>query len=317
MSKTLKKNKILFILILIFLIIFLTNPKTYMTSTLNGLNIWFYNVLPCLFPFFIATRILIYLSVFNIPFFNSFTKKLFKVHNAGNIFLLSLISGYPIGAKLTCEAYNSKQLSLKSAKKMMSFCSVSGPMFIVGSIGIGVFNSAKVGFLLLFCHLIGAILNGILFRNSYAIEKEDVVLSYTSPNTNNLIADSMLDSINSILLVGGYIVFANVLIDLLNNLNIIPFIAQMLPLNKNLTTAFLNGLIEMTCGVVCIGKLNLNYNLSLPLSSFLIAFGGLSIFLQSLNFTSSLNIKKSYYLLQKFCQGIITLIVSILVCMLF
>ena len=302
------------------LLVFMSSPNTYMKSTLNGLNVWFYNVLPALLPFFIATRLLIFLSVDNISPLDKFTNKMFKVNNGGKIFFLSLISGYPVGAKLICEAYKSRHIDLSSAKKMMSYCSVSGPMFIIGSIGIGVFKSVKIGYILLVCHILGAIINGIVFRSSYKrSNKESVPNIYIKPTSSNILADSMYDSIISILLVGGYIVLAFVLIDLLNNLMIIPPISQLISntikINNNqITLSFLNGLLEMTRGLINLGQLSISTPTNICLASFLIAFGGVSIFLQSLNFTKELQIKKSYFLFQKFCQGIITLFVSIIVC---
>ena len=92
-----------------------------MKSCLKGLNIWFFNVLPALFPFFIATKLLILLDVGNIPIVDKFTKKLFKTNNAGKIFCLSLLSGYPVGAKLVCDAHKNGQIDTISAKKMLSF----------------------------------------------------------------------------------------------------------------------------------------------------------------------------------------------------
>ena len=323
MLKSLKLNKILSLIIFTFIIVFISNPTIYMKSTLNGLNVWFYNVLPALLPFFISTRLLIFLSIENVNPLDKFTKKFFKVNNGGKIFLLSIISGYPVGAKLICDAYKQKQIDLVSAKKMMAFCSVSGPMFIIGSIGVGVFNSVKIGYILLLCHILGAILNGLIFRNNFKNSKDEEIIQYEArKSSNNILADSMLDSIISILLVGGYIVFAFVLIDLLNNVHLIPSLAHIINSafkvqNIELVNSALNGCFEMTRGLINIGNLNLNVNLNICISSFLIAFGGISIFLQSLNFTKELKIKKSYFLFQKFCQGLLTLFVSIIFCLIF
>ena len=321
MIKSLKSNRILFIILLLFLLIFISSPKTYIQATLNGLTVWFYNVLPALFPFFIASKMLILMNIENIKPLDKITNKLFKVNNAGTIFLLSIISGYPVGAKLSCEAYLNGQTDSKSAKKILSFCSVSGPMFIIGSIGVGVFRSAKVGYILLICHIIGAIINGIIFRNAYKNEEQELHSYQSRKKSANILADSMYDSIISILLVGGYIVFAFVIIEVLKNLNIIPTLSQTLatvfrvPQKEKLINSI--GIFEMTCGLINVGQLNLSNSVNICIASFLIGFGGISIFLQSLNFTKELKIKKSFYFFQKLCQGLITLLVSVLICIIF
>lgn len=323
MVKALKSNRLLCVFTLIFMCIFITNPTIYMKSCLKGLKIWFYNVLPALFPFFIATKILIMLDIDAIAWLDKLTFKLFKAKNAGKIFCLSLLSGYPVGAKLICDAQKNGQIDNISAKKMLSFCSVSGPMFIVGTVGVAVFHSVKVGFVLLICHIISAIINGLVFRNMYGKPSEKKMIMSNKQKSNNILAESMIDSINAILLVGGYIVFAYILIDLFNNLNIIPLLASLLEKLPFLAdkydsiVAILNGLLEMTRGIIDTKSSGINLNIAIPIVSFLLGFGGVSIFLQSTSFASKLNIKKSTYFLQKLCQGFWSLIVGILICLIF
>ncbi len=320
MSKLLKSNRLVCVFIIIFILLFVSNPSIYMQSCLKGLNVWFFNVLPALFPFFVATRLLILLDINDIPFLDKITQKLFGVNRGGKIFLLSLLSGYPVGAKLICDAHKNGQLDDISAKKMLSFCSVSGPMFVVGTVGIAIFKSIKIGYILLICHILSAVVNGLVFRQKYGkTDKSQLVLAPKN-NSKNILADSMIDSINSILLVGGYIVLAYVLIDALHFCNIIPLFASIISkipfLNgqKNIICSILNGLIEMTRGVVDVANFGPSLKTSMPIVSFLIGFGGFSVFFQSTSFMQQLEIKKPTYLFQKFCQGIWAMILCLVVC---
>ncbi len=75
-----KKNLLTFIftLFLIFLVIF---SQTNLFAAKNGLDLWAKNVVPSLFPFFIATELLNYT---NIPYYlgkltNKFMRPLFNV----------------------------------------------------------------------------------------------------------------------------------------------------------------------------------------------------------------------------------------------
>lgn len=316
MIKLLKSNKILSFLVLTFLLIFILNPDRYMQTCLSGLSVWCLKVLPALFPFLIGTRVLLFLNTNSLSILDKPCYKLFKTKNSGKIFFLSMISGYPIGAKLICEAYKSNSIQKNHAKKMLSFCSVSGPMFIIGSVGLGIFKSVKLGYLMLLSHILSAIINGIIFKNCYK-EKEILLEPKNVYQTSkNILGDSVYDSLISILLVAGYIVLSFVLIELLNAIKIIPFIAYFvgkisLFSNINLNINFINGILEMTRGLVDISKLNLSLKQVLPIANFLISFGGVSVFLQSLTFTKELNVKKSFYLFQKFTQGIISAILGI------
>ena len=71
----------------------------------------------------------------------------------------------PSGAKMVADLYLQGKITKNDAFKMTSFCSTSGPMFIVGAVGAGMFKSAKIGYILFLSHAIGAILNGLIYRN--------------------------------------------------------------------------------------------------------------------------------------------------------
>lgn len=55
---------------------------------------------------------------------------------------------------------------------MSAFCSTSGPMFIVGAVGIGMFESTKFGYILFLSHAISALINGLIFRNFHTEKSE-------------------------------------------------------------------------------------------------------------------------------------------------
>lgn len=98
----LKKNylTILFTIFLISLIIF---SKTNIPAAQKGLSLWVQNVIPSLFPFFIATELLNYT---NLPYYlgkltNKFMRPLFNIPGEGSYaFIMGIISGYPTGAKI-------------------------------------------------------------------------------------------------------------------------------------------------------------------------------------------------------------------------
>lgn len=92
-----KKNflTIIFSLFLIFLIIF---SKTNMVAAQKGLTLWVKNIVPSLFPFFIATELL---NFTNLPYClgkltNKFMRPLFNIPGEGSYaFIMGIISGYP------------------------------------------------------------------------------------------------------------------------------------------------------------------------------------------------------------------------------
>lgn len=61
------------------------------------------------------------------------------------VFVLANIGGYPVGVKLLSELVRSERLSKSDAGRMLCCCFGSGPAFVVGIAGMGVFGSAAAG----------------------------------------------------------------------------------------------------------------------------------------------------------------------------
>jgi len=301
----LKSKSTLTILVLLSITLFIINPQSCMDSTSQGLKIWLINVVPALFPFFILTRIITAFNQTSIPVLDKFTTKFFHTQNAGLVYFLSLLSGYPVGAKIISNYHETGLIDKRTATKMFSFCSTSGPMFIIGTIGIGVFKDAKIGYVLLIGHIIGSFLNGLLYRG-----KDTTTNQFKNNITKVSLNDIMYDSIISILLVGGYIIFASVIIRLLELTNILSLFANFICLipifDYNTVYSTLCGLLEITNGLIMLGSTTISLELKIILSSIMIAFSGLCIMLQSSAFLNKIGIKKSTMLVQKVTQSILT-----------
>ena len=131
-------------------IIIIFNPLTYAKSCLNAVSVWGFKVFPVLFPFFIFVNLISYLNPPKDNFMDKFFNKTYHTPNGSFLtFFLSVLSGYPMGAKLICTMYENKYISSNEAKKMLSFCSISGPMFIIGTVGVMMLQSFKAGFIIL------------------------------------------------------------------------------------------------------------------------------------------------------------------------
>lgn len=287
-----------------------------MQATTKGLHIWLINVMPALFPFFILTRIITALNQTSIPALDRFTNKCFNTQNSGLVYFLSLLSGYPVGAKIISDYYAVGTIDKSTATKMFSFCSTSGPMFIVGTVGIGVFKDAKIGYILLFGHILGSFLNGLLYRG-----KPTTNTQFKSAINKTTLNDIMYDSIISILLVGGYIIFASVIIEMLQLTNILPIIAKFICkipcFDYEVVYSVICGSIEITNGLILLGNSSANLLLKVIFSSMLIAFSGTCIILQSLAFLNKTQIKKSTMLMQKITQTLFSFICTTLIALIF
>lgn len=303
-------------------VILMFNPLIYAKSCLDAISLWALKVLPLLFPFFFLTKMIVNLSTPKENFMDKFFNKLYHTP-AGSFstFFLSTLSGYPMGAKLICEKFENKQITSNEAKKMLSFCSVSGPMFMLGTVGLAMLNNFKAGIIILISNIIASLINGLIYRGKSEITNRKT--EFKTKPSNNLLADCVYDSLISILMVGAYIVLSYLIIEMFNNLLIFNFLSNTIcgvfKINQHhdVVLSVLNGIIEITRGISDLSSTNISLSLKTIISSGLIGFGGISILMQSLNFLSKLKISVKTMLKQKLTQGILCVVISCLLCFIF
>ena len=159
---------LLTLLVIFFLINMIVSPAKFIEQSLDGISAWAFNVLPSVLPFMFFTRLLSsigQLEKITHPL-GKFSRKLFGTPSISiYTFLMAILSGYPVGSKMVADLYSQKSITKQDAFRMSAFCSTSGPMFIVGAVGTMMFKSTTVGYVLFISHIIGAFLNGLIYRN--------------------------------------------------------------------------------------------------------------------------------------------------------
>lgn len=272
-------------------------PALYIKQAFNGISAWAFNVLPSVLPFMFFTKVLTSLGSLNgiSRIFKRPCQTLYKTHQVSSlVFLTSVISGYPVGAKMTADLYNQEIITRSDAFKMSSFCSTSGPMFIIGAVGIGMFGNATYGYIIFICHVLGALLNGLLYRNLKVEEFEHK--TSTTQSKNNDISSMVLDSALSIISVGTIIAIFFVIITSLSPLfNLFP--PQI--------ASVLEGMVEITKGCIDIATCFGN-KWSILASTFVISFGGISTMMQSMSMLSSIKIPFYIIFIQKLTHALIS-----------
>ena len=161
------KNIILPTLICTFIIFLLLFSKNNLVAAKSGLSLWANSVLPSLLPFFIATELLSYTNVVPLcgKLLSPIMRPIFNVPGEGAFALLmGIISGYPVGAKIVANLKEQNLCTDIEAERLLAFTNNSGPLFIVGTVGIGLFYNMSIGLILLLTHILACITTGFIFR---------------------------------------------------------------------------------------------------------------------------------------------------------
>ncbi|MCQ2565022.1 MAG: hypothetical protein MJ152_04120 [Clostridia bacterium] len=312
MKVKLKSNKIIILLLFVVCAIFITNPSTYAQSCLNGISVWAVSVVPMLFPFFVFTRIIVNLIT---PKQNKAEKIFNKIYNAPptslSVFLLSALSGYPMGAKLICSMQQKGIYTKQQAKRMFAF--------MLGTIGIAFLKSYTAGIIIAISNVLACLINGLIYRGK---KEESTPKNLPETTSQNVLTESVFDAVNSILMVGGFVALSFLLVDMLLNLKIIGSFASVIChifniKNTDVVSAFIVGTIEITRGVLELSATSCPIWIKTLLASGLVGFGGVSIIGQSFAFLRSVDMPIRNMLLQKFTQGLLAIVCALPLCFIF
>lgn len=330
------KRNIFSIAFLSFSIFLLVFSKSNLSSAKNALMLWAGSVVPSLFPFFVASELLMYTNIINIlgRLFTKFMRPLFNVGGEGSLaFIMGLISGYPVGAKIACNFRENNVCSKEECERLLSFTNNSGPLFIVGTVGISMFGNSTIGVLLLITHILASISVGFIFRfwksNKRSVDNyQNSNQKYNNVTVSNLgevLGKSITSSISTILVIGGFIVVFSTIISILKSSGILNItillltpLFKILKINPDYISGFIIGLFEITNGISAISNIHVkNISVSIALTAFLLGCGGISILFQILSITSKTDLSIKPYIYGKLLHGVISAIYVVLLMGLF
>ena len=253
-------------------------------------------------------------------------KPLFNVRGEGAFaFIMGIISGYPVGAKIACNFRKNNICSKEECERLLSFTNNSGPLFIIGSVGLSMYKNSSIGLLLFITHILGCISVGIVFRfwkkkkisknlvlkNKKSIDSNKKTLVSFS-NLGEVLAESITSSISTIVLIGGFVVIFSSIISIVKAsglLNLVtitfsPFF-NFLDIDTSFISPLFSGFLEITNGINIISNIACKkFSLNIIFTAFLLGFGGISILLQVLSITSKTDLSIKPYILGKLLHGI-------------
>jgi sporulation integral membrane protein YlbJ len=312
----------------------ITFPKDSFDASLNGLNMWWTIVFPSLLPFFIVSEMLIGFGVVSFigVILEPIMRPLFRVPGVGGfVWAMGMASGFPAGAKLTARMRQENQLTAIEAERLVSFTNSSNPLFIFGAVAVGFFNNPKIGIVLALAHYLGNICVGFLMRFHGDSEKVKTNASSTKKRLSiieafrvlhqtrledkrpigKLLGDAVLSSIQTLLMIGGFIILFSVLNRLLSLVNItdligmfVSFFLQLFNLSSTLSIPLVSGLFEITLGSNLTSGADAALLEKVIIVSFILAFCGFSVQAQVASILSETDIRFQPFFIARIFHGI-------------
>lgn len=289
----LNENRIIITVALVFAAAMVAFPAVTETGSKSAISIWLNSIVPVLLPFFIFAD------------FIKRTADMTRIPVRAYPVVMAFLSGYPMGAKIVGDLVKDGILSIREGENVISYSLVTGPAFILGTIGAFLGNTRAAAFVAI-AHYLGAACNGLMWRSG--LEHQNIkicrphrtIVSGQSKNNNILdnFTDAILAGFRAMAIILAYLILFMIAAELLEITGVFGI------LHGQEWQAAAKGLMEMTIGANHIGMCNISMGFKVVLVSFIISFGGLSVIGQSVSVAAGSGLTLKTILKVKMTHGL-------------
>ena len=283
-------------------------------SARAGLTLCAQMIVPSLLPFFILSSLLQQLGLPGIlgRLLSPVTQKLFGIGIGGagaSALLLGVTGGYPLGADAVARLRRSGALTREQAERALAFCNNSGPAFLVGAAGVGVFHSAGYGLLLYGVHVLSAVLVGMLFAPRSGGFEPEPRGQIAAVSLAQALPEAVRSAVCAVLTVSGFVVTFSVVTGMLDASGLLPALvgtlSARLGLELHFARALCTGVLELGTGIGAMQGLTPT-PANLALAAFLIGWGGVSVHCQTAAVLAGTDIKSARHTAGRLLHGVIS-----------
>lgn len=289
-------------------------PDQAIAGAKDGLALCYNVIVPSLFPFFVMSSLVVDLGLaaYLGRAMEGLMRPLFRVSGScAAAVALGFIGGYPVGARTALQVYQQGLCTKAEAERLLAFCNNSGPAFILGVVGAGVFGDSRVGLLLYLTHALASVLVGLIFRFYGGRDERWTASARPKPIQTVTVpaafTGAVARSLQSTLNICAFVVFFAVVLQLLSACGVFTALAQLLALagfEPEWAKRLVAGLLELSSGVSSLrGGAQLTGRVSM--AAFMLGWAGLSVHCQVLSFLVDSGLSAKTYLLGKLCHGLI------------
>ncbi|WP_108669804.1 sporulation integral membrane protein YlbJ [Peribacillus acanthi] len=341
MDKSVIKTLLLAMCATLFAGSLIAYPQEAFDASIRGLTMWWEIVFPSLLPFFIVSEMLIGFGVVTFigVLLEPLMRPLFRVPGVGGfVWAMGMASGYPSGAKLTARLRQDRQLTKIEAERLVSFTNSSNPLFIFGAVSIGFFHNPNLGIILAIAHYAGNFCVGLIMRwhgkektkvipNSERVSIKTAIRALHRTRLKDkrpigkLLGDAVTSSIQTLLMIGGFIILFSVINKLLYHMKITGIIANgmeklffILNIPEVFSIPYISGLFEITLGSQMTSQVqDVTLMFQAIVVSFILAFSGFSVQAQVASILADTDIRFLPFFIARIMHGTIAGLITLVI----
>ena len=323
-------------------------PREMTEAARGGVGLWFNGVLPALLPFVVGVNLLVALGAvrFMGVLLNPVMRPLFGVPGSGAFaFLAGVMSGSPVGVKVTCELRESGAISRIEGQRLLAFAGNCGPLFILGTIG-GMLGNMAAAWFILMVHVFGAVVTGLLFKSYGKSEDEQAkqgeVVECSTRMKNGIIKEaframmnarredgrgfgqvltvSVKQAMHTLFVIGGFVILFSVVSTALELAGVFAVLAgaaaYAAPLSAEFLEGIFTGVLEMANGAAAICEYGCTEfgsavcggkRLILLTLVGVVSWGGFSVHAQAAGFMAKTDLRFGVYLFAKVIHVVVAI----------
>lgn len=279
----------------------LTSSQNSLSLALEGLNLWFLKMIPALLPFMILSGLLIGLGLSDsfASLFAPLLRPLFRLSDSClYCMIIGFLCGFPMGARVCAQSYERRKISRQEASLLLSFCNNIGPVYFTGYV-LALFPVQRTWTALLGMYgiplLYGLVLRYTVFRQiplsgSFGRQGSKELPEITVSSVLVQMNASILSALDGITVLGGYMIFCNLL-------NLLPFLFLG---EASRAARLLGPVFEITSGLARLAPAECRF------AYIMLPFGGLSCIAQTYSCIRNTDLSLKEYVFHKIVQTMLT-----------
>lgn len=292
---------------LCLLFLLMTRTEEVLGHVADGLRLCVETVLPALFPFMIVSSLIVSSDALR-PLTRLLARPFRALFGIGEesvaAFLLGTVCGCPVSAQCAVSLYENQKISRDEFCRLMTFSNNPSMAFLVGGVGISLFGDRRFGLILYGTTLLSACCVGMAEKRLFGRPSDRTFgsVSAVRPHAKRpalMFTEAVTASARSMLFICGFVVFFTAFTGILET---------VLPkaLHTSELSSLLLGFFEMTGGMA--KATACSSPLGLYLCAFHAGWSGLSVHFQVMSIASRSSISFRPYLLAKFCQALLNVL---------
>jgi sporulation integral membrane protein YlbJ len=317
-------------------------PKDAFDSAIMGLNLWWNVVFPSLLPFFILSEILMGLGVVHFigVLLEPLMRPVFNVPGVGAFALsMGLASGYPMDAVITSKFRKNQLCTAVEAERLLSFTNTADPLFMFGAVAVGMFAMPELGVIIALAHYLSSFLVGIIFRfhargrdrqtpDAAAPAGNIVVRAFRAlyyarqedkRSPGQLLGDAVKSSMNTILLIGGFIIVFSVFLRIVSVIGLtglletaFVWLLNAVGFSSSLAASLVSGLFEIDIGTMAASQADAPLAEKVAMAGAIIAWSGLCVHGQVASIVIESGIRIAPYIFGRLLHAVLAAVLTLL-----